>query len=274
MDGEVALMKRVSALRPAVRRPGEGVFLHPGERPHRGRVTKEAPQGLILRDAPLREAPQDEGKGVDPDGRFRGLLSPADWAALPDAVRARFSATPKVGEGAIFRGRTTRLHMNRAGRILAGLARLVGAPLPVDDRCDQCDAVVAVTDAPGGDGQVWTRLYARRDGFPQAIHSMKKFAGPTGLEEHVADGPLFGLGMMLRLSVGAGALFFSSAGYFVRLARWRTRLPKFIEPGAMVIGHHDLGAGRFLFTLALTHPLFGLMIDQETVFEDMEARHD
>jgi hypothetical protein len=245
----------------------------PEERPHRGRVTKDAALGPILRGASMSEAPKDESQGVEPDGRFRSLLSPADWAALPDAVRARFSAKPKVGEGAIFRGRTTRLHMNAAGRILATLARLIGAPLPVDERCDKRDAVVAVTDAAGGEGQVWTRLYARPDGFPQAIHSMKKFAGPTGLEEHVVDTKLFGLGMTLRLSVGGGALYFSSDDFFVRIARWRFRLPAALAPGAMVIGHHDLGAGRFLFTLALTHKLFGLMIAQETAFEDMEARH-
>lgn len=221
----------------------------------------------------VKPALPGESRDQAADDRFRKLLSDSDWAALPPAVRARFSAKPKVGEGAIFRGRTTRLHMNAAGRIFATLARLIGAPLPVDERCDQCDAVVAVTDADGGEGQVWTRLYARAGGFPQAIHSMKKFAGPTGLEEHVVNGRLFGLGMTLRLSVAGGALFFSSAGYFVQVARWRARLPSILAPGAMVIGHHDLGQGRFQFTLTLRHPLFGLMVDQETVFEDMEARH-
>ncbi|MFN0022892.1 MAG: DUF4166 domain-containing protein [Parvularculaceae bacterium] len=208
------------------------------------------------------------------DARFQRLLSDQDWFSLPLAVRVRFSAEPRIGASALYRGATTKLAMNRAGRVLAFLARAIGAPLPVDDHCDQCDAVVAVTDAPGGCGQVWTRLYARRDGFPQAIHSMKKFAGPTGLEEHVVDGRVFGLGMTLRLSVGAGALFFSSVDYFVRVLEWRMTLPASLAPGAMVIGHHDLGAGRFLFTLALRHKLFGLMIDQETVFEDMEARRD
>lgn len=207
------------------------------------------------------------------DVRFQNLIGEADWVALPAAVRARFSAAHDVGASAVFRGRTTRLRMNAAGRVLAALARLIGAPLPVDLRCKDCDAIVAVTDAADGQGQVWTRLYARRGGFPQAIHSMKKFAGPTGLEEHVADGPLFGLGMTLRLTAAAGALYFSSADYFLRLFRWRTTLPAALAPGRMVIGHHDIGAGRFLFTLTLTHPVFGLMIDQETVFEDMEARH-
>lgn len=207
------------------------------------------------------------------DDRFRTLLGADDWASLPPTVRARFSAKPRIGASALYRGQTTRLVMNAAGRAFAALARVVGAPLPVDDHCNHCDAVVAVTDAAGGAGQVWTRLYARRDGFPQAIHSMKKFAGPTGLEEHVVDTKHFGLGMTLRLSVRAGALFFSSVDYFFRVARWRVALPAPLAPGRMVIGHHDLGAGRFLFTLTLTHPVFGLMIDQETVFEDMEARH-
>lgn len=207
------------------------------------------------------------------DDRFRTLLAASDWNSLPPAVRARFSAKPKVGQSALYRGQTTRLRMNAAGRIFAALARVIGAPLPVDDHCNNCDAVVAVTDAAQGGGQVWTRLYARRDGFPQAIHSMKKFAGPTGLEEHVVNTKFFGLGMTLRLSAGGGALFFSSVDFFLRIVRWRLRLPKMLAPGAMVIGHHDLGAGRFLFTLTLNHPLFGLMIDQETVFEDMEARH-
>jgi hypothetical protein len=205
--------------------------------------------------------------------RFQQLLGDAEWSALPAAVRARFSAAPEVGASALFRGRTTRLCMNGAGRILAALARSVGAPLPVDLRCKDCDAVVAVTDSADGEGMIWTRLYARKRGFPQAIHSMKKFAGPTGLEEHVVDGPLFGLGMTLTLRAAAGALFFTSADYFVRILRWRAILPPFLAPGRMVIGHHDIGSGRFLFTLTLNHPLFGLMIDQETVFEDMEARH-
>lgn len=213
------------------------------------------------------------GEDAGEDCRFRQLLGGRDWEALPLAVRARFSAKPKPGQCGLYRGQTTRLRMNFAGRIFASLARVIGAPLPVDDHCKDCDAVVAVTDAAGGEGQVWTRLYARRDGFPQAIHSMKKFAGPTGLEEHVVNTRLFGLGMTLRLSVAGGALYFSSVDYFVRVARWRFRLPAAAAPGAMVIGHHDLGAGRFLFTLTLKHKVFGLMVDQETVFEDMEARY-
>jgi hypothetical protein len=111
---------------------------------------------------------------------------------------------------------------------------------------------------------VWTRLYARRAGFPQIIHSAKRFAGPTGLEEHVG----FGVGMALTVHVVDAALLFRSAGYFVQLLGRRIALPRWLAPGALTITHGVLSDGWFSFTLDLVHPRFGALIRQAAVFRE------
>ncbi|MCK5749611.1 MAG: DUF4166 domain-containing protein [Oricola sp.] len=206
-----------------------------------------------------------------PDDRFQSLVQEEDWAALPERVRQRFSLKARRGDSIVYRGVTTELKQNLAGLVLTQAARIIGAPLPLDKRSEARPAIVAITDDPDRDGQVWTRLYARGAGFPQSVNSAKRFSGPTGLEEHVGGG----VSMSLILSVEGGALFFSSVDYFLTVFGVRIKFPEAFAPGRMVIGHHDLGAGRFAFTLTLTHALFGLMISQTTIFHDMtEADHD
>lgn len=206
-----------------------------------------------------------------PDDRFQSLLTAEEWAALPERVRLRFSIKARKGDSIVYRGVTTELKQNFAGRVLTEAARVIGAPLPLDKRSEDRPAIVAITEDPGRDGQVWTRLYARGAGFPQSVNSSKRFSGPTGLEEHVGGG----VSMSLILSVEDGALFFSSVDYYFTILGARLKLPKAMTPGRMVIGHHDLGDGAFAFTLTLTHRLFGVMIAQTTIFHDLtEADHD
>jgi hypothetical protein len=116
----------------------------------------------------------------------------------------------------------------------------------------------------GGGGQNWTRLYARRAGFPQIIHSAKRFAGPTGLEEYVGCG----VGMALTVHVEEHALIFRSAGYFLELFGRRVPLPAWLSVGALTGTHGELGEGRFSFTLDLVHPRFGALIRQTAEFRE------
>ena len=202
------------------------------------------------------------------DPRFRALLSAADWAALPTPVRKRFSKRLAGGGTVVYRGEITETRFSRAGFWLAQTARLIGGPLPIS-RDTGTPAIVTVTEDIATQGQHWTRLYVRRSGFPQVIHSSKRFAGPTGLEEYVGAG----IGMALSVHVEAGALVFRSAGYFVQLFGKRLALPRWLSPGALTVTHAELGrnasgVGRFVFSLSVEHPRLGVLISQAAVFED------
>jgi len=201
------------------------------------------------------------------DPRFRALLSDREWEALPPAVRRRFSTRLAAGEIVVYAGRVVETRMSRLGWCLAQAIRPIGAPLPLGPDHDVA-AVVAVTEdvAGGGQppGQVWTRVYARRAGFPQVIHSAKRFAGRTGLEEHVGGG----VGMALTVHVVDAALVFRSAGYFIHARGRPVALPRWLSPGTLTVTHAALADGWFSFTLDLHHPRFGALIRQTAVFRE------
>lgn len=215
-----------------------------------------------VRQTPLRHEP-DDALG---DLRFCALLGSEQWMRLPDPVRQRFSKRYLQGQSVSYSGMITECRLSRAGWLLAQMCRLIGAPLPLD-RGGGAAAVVTVTEhAPSG-GQVWTRVYARRGGFPQVIHSAKMFSGPTGLEEYVG----FGIGIALKVAGSAEGICFASDHYFIKFGLVRLRLPRWLEPGALQIDHLDRGSGNFLFVLDLRHPLFGQMIHQVGLFADQPS---
>ncbi len=201
------------------------------------------------------------------DLRFRTLLGVEGWARLPAAVQARFAHRLHPGDAITYVGEVTECRMRPAGWLLAQLARLIGAPLPLG-RDNGTAAVVSVTEDGASGGQVWTRIYARRRGFPQVIHSAKRFAGPTGLEEYLGAG----FGIALRVKAEADGIRFVSDHYFWRLGTLCLRLPRWaghaLGPGALTIDHRDLADGRFSFTLTLRHPLLGVLIRQTCHFRD------
>jgi hypothetical protein len=209
------------------------------------------------------------------DLRFRVLLGPEAWSALPPAVRSRFSRRLGAGASITYAGEIVECRSTLLGRLVAQLCRLIGAPLPLSDDI-AVPAIVTVTEDGATGGQFWTRMYGRTRGFPQVIHSSKRFAGPTGLEEYLGCG----FGIALTASADAEALHFHSDHYFVRVGTLRLRLPRWLGPGALTVSHVGRADGRFAFVLALRHSLFGEIIRQTGLFHERfplngeEDRHD
>jgi hypothetical protein len=225
-------------------------------------VTK--PQSIAKATAVGATDPDRQSSAYLGDLRFRTLLGTAAWDSLPAAVRQRFSKRLEAGKTALYVGRVTTARRSRLGWLLAQATRLLGGPLPFD--CTPgVPASVAVTEDARSGGQIWTRAYGRRCGFPQVIHSAKRFRGPTGLEEYLG----WGLGMALILRADGKAIHFLSDHYFLEAFGFRLRLPRWIDPGRCSVSHIDQGGGHFTFVLKLTHPLFGELLYQEAHFRDV-----
>jgi hypothetical protein len=219
------------------------------------------PLPSTLPDAPDARPVSDLG-----DLRFRALLPADAWSALPPPVRRRFSKRLKGGDSVVYAGEVTAVRIGWAGRMFAQAARLIGGPLPLFHDTG-VPAVVTVTEDAATGGQIWTRMYARAQGFPQVVHSSKRFSGPTGLEEYVGCG----VGMALTVHVEDGALLFRSAGYFVQVFGRRFALPRWLAPGALTVTHRELGSGRFVFALDVIHPRFGHFIHQAAIFKEASS---
>ena len=197
------------------------------------------------------------------DARFRVLVGEVSWGRLPEAVRARFSKRLAGTRSAIYPGVIREIRFSRAGWLLAQSCRLIGSPLPIF-RDTGVPATVSVSEDHGSGGQCWTRIYGRKHGFPQVIHSAKRFAGKSGLEEYLGRG----IGMALKVAALNDGLEFRSDHYFVEIGRLRLRLPHWIGPGQTLVRHRDLGEGKFEFSLQLVHPLLGELVYQSGIFRD------
>ncbi len=233
---------------------------------HASSVAFEVPRSLDVEPQP---EPAPEPRSELGDARFRALMTERDWASLPLAIRRRFSRRLGGGETIVYAGEVLESWMSRAGWWLAQAVRLIGGPLPLTRSAQisnrHVPSVVTVTEDMATGGQIWTRLYARRRGFPQVIHSSKRFAGPTGLEEYVGCG----VGMALTVYARDGALIFRSKNYFVQLLGRRLCLPAWLSPGTLYVTHAELPDGKFSFTLQIFHPRLGLLIRQMAVFREI-----
>jgi len=197
--------------------------------------------------------------------RFRQLLTEEVWTGLSPATRRRFSKRIANGLIAVYVGEVTAFWTSRLGWWLTQVARVVGAPLPLHAKPSTASTVTVSEHDPTG-GQIWTRLYARSSGPPQRIRSVKRFAGPTGLEEYLGRG----LGIALTIHVESSVLVFRSANYFVQIFGRRLRLPRWIAPGDLTVTHADAGDDAFAFELEISRRHSGPLVRLSAIFREVQ----
>ena len=197
-----------------------------------------------------RRAPAPAPAALD----LPALLGPQAWSRLPAAVQRRFGVHVAPVR---YAGRMD-LHCSPLGRVLAWLSWPLRGPL-LPQRARHLPVEVSV--APDGrGGVVWSRALGGR-----VVQSVKS-RHPAG--EGVLERARGGLAMALDVFEHEGDLVFQSRHYLLCLGPLRLRLPDALSPGCCRVVHHDLGGGRFIFSLTMTHPRWGLTFQQIGEFVD------
>lgn len=214
--------------------------------------------GIALDEADLVFARRVAPRPVD----YRRLLGDIAWMRLPQSLRSRFERM-HLKEVTYF-GEMQRIELNRAGRLLATICRLVGEPLVAAQGCNVPTHVRVFTDSAGG--TVWERAYHFAGRPTRTVCSAKRLGADGSLLECLG----FGLHMKLNVSECNGELHFNSNGYFLHILGIHLALPRRWFPGETKVIHRDEGNGQFRFVLDIHHPLFGAMVHQDGVFHEQK----
>lgn len=204
--------------------------------------------------APLRTALRPTSRDAPQLLHLDTLLGADAWGRLPAAVRRRFGAHAAPAR---YAGRID-LRCSPPGRVLAWLAWPLRGPLVPHDATGVPADVTVWSDGHGG--VVWSRRMGGR-----TVQSVKR-AHPDG--DGVLERTRGGLAMALDVFEDHGALVFQSRHYLWCCGPLRLRLPDLLSPGCCRVEHRDLGAGRFRFTLTMTHARWGVTFQQTGEFID------
>lgn len=186
------------------------------------------------------------------------LVGAEGWARLPAAVRARFSAEVRTAD---YEG-DGEFHATLIGRAFALLGLLFERPLPL--RTGAAHVAIQVRGDPRG--EVWTRIYHFPNGM-EVVSSVKHAGDGLWLEERAGW-------LIMRLDVFEQdrVLVFNCRDFRLRFGPLEVAIPFVLTPGRMRVEHHDLGGGRFAFTLTARHPWFGETFRQRCDCHDVGVR--
>ncbi len=194
------------------------------------------------------------------------LLGPRSWSRLPLAVRNRFAIPVRAGEVITYRGTMHKVTASRFGKVMAWISRFAGAPVAHKTGLDIPCEVNLFHDVKRG-GTVWERVY-HFGAKTICARTTKKAASDGTSLECFGSAFGFGTGMTLAIFEADTALHFVSRAFFIQFLNWRIPLPKFLNPGQLVVTHRDLGDGAFQFLMIVTHPKLGEIMFQDGTFHD------
>lgn len=193
------------------------------------------------------------------------ILVGDQWNILPESIQKRVVKWTQNRNVTLYQGRLLETRFSKIGRLLSTLCWLIGNPLP-DKSNVRGPATVIVRECRKTNGQIWTRIYPREKKVPQVIQSVKRFEGSTGLEEMITKS----IGIALTLEAQKDRLNFISDHYFIKLGKWKLKIPTPLTPGRLCVSHREAGPKRFRFSLTLTHAYWGELIFQTAIFEEIE----
>jgi len=200
------------------------------------------------------------------------LSAGASWRQLPVAIRRRFSRHLADGERVIYLGEVAGTTVTLTGRLVAQLARIVGAPLPLAQSGRMPVAVLVTGCETSWGGQIWTRVYDRARGlfrrviqFPSSASAAqpdwKKLVGWRGRNAAYPDCSRTELSCFEVPDISCDALGF------------RYPFPDWLTPGVIEVVHREESLGGFTFSLSVTHAWAGQIIEQ-IAFSGRIIRHD
>ncbi len=217
-----------------------------------------------VQQAPLCTTPAGANyRRLQKSKRYKALLG-KQWNDLPEAIQRRFVNWTPPSSLQIYKGHVLETRLTLFGRLAVRLTNFIGLPIPIASE-DKAGAIILVREACGFEGQFWSRIYNRTNSPPHMINSTKCFAGKTGLEELVNCW----FGISLSLFAENDSLVFSSEQYFLKILQKRCYLPRWLIPVYLRVTHADRGPHRFRFTLEISIPVIGEIINQTAIFEEL-----
>ena len=192
---------------------------------------------------------------------FKSQLG-ASWKNVHPDIQERFDADPVPEQPIYFDGLMTKLDCSGLGMLLAHISSYFTTGALCPHRGTNVSAEFEVYKITGSDDIYKIRRYCFSSGKTYIFRSRMHATTEGELLEFVGGG----FGMLVRVQEKEGALFFTEGGYFIGGNRWRLRLPALLSPGKVALTHANLDRNRFRISIRITHPLFGLLYDQEGVF--------